>query len=105
MCLHSSPADIKRSGGGGSGMEIFKNALELQHSKGRCPPPSSSLGKLRTLSSEAAFVLVFPLWVFLGGLWYILFECPQLCQIFEGVICKCEVNRDGNITVDSYCII
>lgn len=48
-------------------MEIVRSAWEPQHSKGMCYPPSSSLGKQRSLSSEAAFFLVFHLWNFFGG--------------------------------------
>lgn len=50
------------------------------------------------LSCEAAFILVFSLWDFFGGVMvYIFFEYPQLCQIFKGAVYKCEINKDRNI--------
>lgn len=57
---------------------------------------------------ELAFVVVAPLCVYVLCLFLfvlvcvvrIFFSCAQLCQIFEGVLCKCEINRDENNTAD-----
>ena len=66
---------------------FLKRASEPQHPHSRYPLLSRPLGTLAVLSGGAAFILVFTLWGFSdGGRWYILFECPQLCQIFKVVV-------------------